>query len=136
MTVEFTEMTVDDYDDVRALWIDTDGVGLNDADTREGIEAYLRRNPGSSFVARDGGQLVGAVLCGHDGRRGYLHHLAVSESHRMRGIGSSLVERCLAKLGSLDIQKCNIMVYADNGDGEKFWERSGWCERTDLRIRQ
>lgn len=136
MAVEITEMTIDDYDAVRALWEQTEGVGLSDADTQESIDAYLRRNPGLSFVARDDGQLVGAVLCGHDGRRGYLHHLAVSKSYRRQRIGSSLVEHCLAMPGSLGILKCNIMVFADNGDGATFWERGGWCERVDLRIRQ
>lgn len=136
MAVELTNMTVDDYDDVRALWEQAKGVGVNDADTRAGLQAYLRRNPGLSFVARDGSQLVGAVLCGHEGRRGYLHHLAVAATHRRRGIGSSLVERCLERLSSLGFQKCNILVYADNDEGAKFWDRGGWVEQPDWTIRQ
>ena len=136
MSVEIAEMTVDDYGAVRALWERTEGVGLNDADTQEGLQAYLRRNPGLSFVARDGDQLVGAVLCGHDGRRGYLHHLAVSESHRRRGIGGSLVDRCLGTLHRLGILKCNIIVYGDHDDRARFWNRRGWIEQSSWRIRQ
>lgn len=136
MAVEITEMTIGDYDTVRALWEKTEGVGLNDADTSQSLDVYLRRNSGLSFMARHGEQIVGAVLCGHDGRRGYLHHLAVSESHRKQGLGSSLVEHCLAKLGSLGILKCNIIVFADNNDGAEFWERRGWTEQHSWRIRQ
>ena len=82
MTVSIREMTIDDYDEVFALWQVSEGVGLSTADERDEIAIYLHRNPGTSFVALDGGQLVAAVLCGHDGRRGYIHHLAVKKSHR------------------------------------------------------
>ena len=136
MSIEITEMSIDAFDEVRTLWAATDGVGLNDADTREGLDSYLLRNPGLSFVARDGKQLVGAVLCGHDGRRGYLHHLAVTKSHRRQNIGGRLVDHCLARLNSLGIQKCNIIVYADNDDAAGFWERRGWIEQPTWRIRQ
>jgi ribosomal protein S18 acetylase RimI-like enzyme len=107
---EIQEMTAQDYDEVAGLWRNTEGIGLDDdTDTREGIAAYLARNPGFSYVARQQSRIVGAVLCGHDGRRGYLHHLAVDQAHRHEGVGRALVEACLAKLGSIGIQKCNIL---------------------------
>lgn len=135
--VDIRSMTVDDFDEVMALWQASKGVGLDcHTDTREGITAYLARNPGLSFVARQEERVVGAVLCGHDGRRGYLHHLAVAPSHRRRGIGRVLVERCLGQLGLLGIQKCNIFLYADNDEGEAFWRRNGWLERSDLKVLQ
>ena len=81
-------------------------------------------------------RIIGAVLCGHDGRRGYLHHLAVATEHRRKGLGKSLVDRCLDKLRSLGIQKCNIFVYADNDDGKVFWQSSGWLDRHDLTVMQ
>ena len=136
MRITIRPMAIDDYDQVVALWRCTDGVGLNESDTREGVDAYLQRYPGLSLLACDGREIIGAVLCGHDGRRGYLHHLAVAPSHRRKGIGKQLVDRCLLALADCGIAKCNIMVYADNDHATAFWERGGWLARTDLAVRQ
>jgi putative acetyltransferase len=127
---------VEDYDAVIALWRRTEGVGLNESDTRDAISAFLRRNPRLSFVAEKDGRIIGAVLCGHDGRRGYLHHLAVARRYRHRGIGRQLAGACLAKLRKAGIQKCNIFIFADNAAGMKFWTHTGWSLRTELRLMQ
>jgi ribosomal protein S18 acetylase RimI-like enzyme len=129
-------MTLADYDEVLCLWQNAEGVGLGESDTRPAIASYLKRNRGMSFVAREGKKLVAAVLCGHDGRRGYLHHLAVASSHRRKGIGTKLVDRCLAELKRLDIPRCNIFLYAHNTSGERFWKMSGWKKRVDLCVMQ
>jgi putative acetyltransferase len=100
------------------------------------LQAYLLRNPHLGLVVRDGNLLVGAVLCGHDGRRGYLNHLAVRPEYRNRGLGRRMVEACLTSLSSLGIQRCNVFVYADNGPAEQFWKRCGWSQRTDLQVLQ
>jgi ribosomal protein S18 acetylase RimI-like enzyme len=130
--VTVKEMTIEDYDDVDALWRASPGVGLAGADSRPGVAAYLHENPGMSSVARDGDRLVGAVLCGHDGRRGYVSHLAVAAPHRRSGIGRELVERCLTKLADAGIDKCHVFVFSDNEDALEFWRGSGWTERTEL----
>jgi N-acetylglutamate synthase len=127
---------IEDFDAVIALWRRTEGVGLNESDTRPAIAAFLRRNPNLSFVAEKNGRVIGAVLCGYDGRRGYLHHLAVSKRHRRRGIGRLLVNACLAKLRKAGISKCNIFIFANNADGMKFWAHTGWSLRTELRLMQ
>ena len=127
---------IEDFNAVIALWRRTEGVGLNESDTRRAIAAYLRRNPNLSFVAEKDGRIIGAVLCGHDGRRGYLHHLAVSKRHRFRGTGRQLVNACLAKLRKAGIQKCNIFIFANNAEGMKFWTHTGWSLRTELRLMQ
>ena len=132
MSIAIREMTIQDYGQVLALWRTSEGVGLSDADSEESIARYLGRNPGLSFVARDGEHLVGAVLCGHDGRRGYIHHLAVSESHRRRGLGRALVERCLFALRRAGIDKCHLFVFADNQDTIAFWKSIGWTQRVEL----
>src|SRR5512140_2326304 len=103
-------MTIEDYDQVIALWQASEGVGLDDVDGRVAIEAYLGRNDGMSFVAVEAGRIVGAVLCGTDGRRGYLHHLAVAAECKGQGIGGALAERCLAGLAERGIVKCHIFV--------------------------
>jgi ribosomal protein S18 acetylase RimI-like enzyme len=127
---------IEDYDAVVMLWRRSEGVGLNESDTRDAVTAFLRRNPRLSFVAKKRGRIIGAVLCGHDGRRGYLHHLAVSKRHRQRGIGRQLVAACLAKLRTAGIHKCNIFIYANNAAGMKFWKHAGWSLRTELRLMQ
>jgi ribosomal protein S18 acetylase RimI-like enzyme len=129
-------MTAADYDAVIALWRATDGIGLSAADERAAIAAYLERNPGLSRVACRGDALVGAVMCGHDGRRGYLHHLAVVPSERGRGLGRRLAELCLDDLRALGIGRVNIYVYADNVEGQAFWRATGWAGRHDLLLMQ
>jgi ribosomal protein S18 acetylase RimI-like enzyme len=129
-------MTPVDYDAVIALWRATEGIGLSEADERGAIAAYLARNPGLSMVALRAEALVGAVLCGHDGRRGYIHHLAVVPAERGRGLGRTLAERCLLGLGALGIGKANIVVYATNAEGQAFWRATGWTGRDDLLVMQ
>ena len=120
------------------LWQSTDGIGLdNRCDSWRGLEAYLDGHRGYSRVALDsGGRLVGAALCGTDGRRGYLHHVAVSREHRGEGLGRALVESCLNRLASAGVDKCSVFVFAANATGRRFWERLGWIERPDLVIMQ
>jgi putative acetyltransferase len=136
MRCTIKSMTLADYDELQRLWQNAEGVGLNESDTRPAIASYLKRNRGMSFVARDGKELIGAVLCGHDGRRGCLYHLAVARSHRRKGIGTKLVARCLAELKRSNILKCNIFVYNHNADGEQFWRAHGWNKRLDLCMAQ
>ena len=126
-----------DYEEAAALWAAMPEIGLDDADARENMDRFLARNPGMSFVARHEGKLVGAVLCGHDGRRGYLHHLAVLPQYRNRGLGRELVERCVRALAVAGIQRCNIFIFAENEDGKRFWRKTGWWtyERLELMFK-
>ena len=130
--MDIRTMTIEDYDSVIALLTATSGVRLRDADSREGIARYLERNPGFSFVALCGGSIVGCVMCGHDGRRGYLQHLAVSPDYRLQGVGSALVEACLTKLEGLAICKTHIDVLIENRPAIEFWQRRGWRVRDDI----
>ena len=134
MSVILRVFTIQDYDAACELWRDTEGIGLSEADKRENIGYFLARNPGLSMVAEEDGRLVGALLCGSDGRRGFLHHLAVARTHRRTGIGRALVKRCLAGLAGIGMRKCHIFVLHDNAEGRLFWERTGWEERTTLLV--
>jgi putative acetyltransferase len=129
-------MTLADHDEVIALWRVTEGIGLTVSDERAAIGAYLARNPGMSFAAVAGGRIVGAVLGGHDGRRGYLHHLAVTPAWRHRGIGRALVEAVLAELKQCGMLKCNLFLYAHNEAGRAFWLKHDWAAREDLVLVQ
>ena len=106
-------------------------MSLDEDDSRDGIALYLRRNPGSCFVALDGTAIVGAVLCGHEGRRGILRHLAVKPEYRKKGIATSLIRACLEALSAEGIKKCNIFVMDDNGAGLQFWEHIGFYRLDD-----
>jgi predicted N-acetyltransferase YhbS len=130
--VEIREMRPSDYDAAYALWQATENVGLSDADSREMIQRCLRHSPGLSFVACDGGDLVGTVLGCDYGRRGMLLHLAVARDRRGRGIASSLVKRCLSAMKAAGLSRCNSMVFAGNTDGRAFWKHMGWQERPDV----
>jgi ribosomal protein S18 acetylase RimI-like enzyme len=134
MGVTFRQMTIEDYESVTELWKGMRGIGLSQADSRENIEAFLSKNPGLSFVAVEDGALVGAVLCGQDGRRGFLYHLAVAPKKRRAGVGAILVNRCLERLAGLGLRKCHIFVMADNEEGKRFWRKTGWQERFDLVV--
>jgi len=130
--ITITPMTMADYDEAMALWLVTEGMGLRPADERQHIARYLARNPGLSFVARDGDRLVGTVLCGHDGRRGYLQHLAVAKAYRRQGIGRALVTQVVEALRAIDINKCHLFVIKTNVQAVDFWKNIGWFVREDL----
>ena len=134
MNITIHEMDITDYDQIYQLWESSENIGLSKADSRYGITRFLERNPGMSYVAWKGDVLVGTVLCGHDGRRGYIHHLMVHPDHRRQGIGQSLVSRCMFALTRIGIQKCHLFVFEDNIGGIKFWENLGWTKRVELTM--
>jgi ribosomal protein S18 acetylase RimI-like enzyme len=126
-------MVEEDIPAALAIWQGLPGIGLRDADNPASLARYLRRNPGLSFVAvGDRNELIGVSLAGHDGRRGYLHHVAVNLDHRREGIGRRLVDACLAALKAEGIEKVNLWVKADNSVGRGFWQRVGGRERDDI----
>ena len=134
VNAEIATFRIDSYDEVIALWRQCEGIGLSEADSRASIQAYLERNPGMSFLARTNGQVVGAILAGHDGRRGFIHHLAVHPSCRRQGVGRGLVDRALAALRSAGIQKAHIFVFNSNASGMAFWKSAGWAWRDDIGV--
>jgi ribosomal protein S18 acetylase RimI-like enzyme len=119
-------MTIADHGAVHRLWRTSDGIVLVADDSRRGIGLYLARNRGLCFVATVDDEIVGTVLCGHDGRRGILRHLAVKPAFRNLGIGRDLAKRCLSALASSGIRKCNLYVMKDNSQGMRFWKRLGY----------
>ena len=135
MNLLISPFTLDVYEDVMTLWEESEGIGLSGADSKESIQFYLERNPNLSLVAGDeSGILVGAVLCGHDGRRGYIHHLVVRSDCRRQGIGRKLVEEVLNRLRAEGIQKCHLFIINDNVSGIEFWKSLGWTPRTDIGV--
>jgi ribosomal protein S18 acetylase RimI-like enzyme len=129
---QLESMSVSDYEEVLALWNSCEGVRASE--TRAELARILKRNPGCSAVIRKGTQLAAAVLCCHDGRRGYLYHLGVAAEFRRHGLGRILVEHSLKRLKVAGIGRCSIFLIVGNETGEAFWKRIGWRERTDLSV--
>lgn len=134
--MDIRNMLLDDYEEVYALWMSCAGMGLNDLDdSRDGIDKFLRRNPDTCFVAEGDGGIVGAIIAGNDGRRGYIYHTAVDPRYRGQGIGGRLVDAALQALEQNGINKAALVVFARNESGNRFWEGRGFTVREDLVYR-
>lgn len=134
MAIAIRTMRINDYSGALKLWQSLPGIGLSGADKKEQIQVFLEKNPGNCFVAVEKNEIIGTILGGSDGRRGYLYHLAVNQQQQKQGLGKKLVEECLASLKVLGIQKCHIFVISDNLEGMDFWEKVGWVKRDDILI--
>ena len=120
------EFCVDDYDPALELWRSVEGLEVAEGDDRDGVAQFIARNPGLSRVAVDGTRVVGVVMCGHDGRRGHIYHLAVDPEYRRYGVGKRLVQECLDGLRQVGVVRAIILVADDNPGGAEFWKRAGW----------
>ena len=125
-TIRTREFHIDDYDAAVELWQRVEGVEVAEGDSKEEVARFLLRNPDLSRVAEKGTTIVGAVLCGHDGRRGVIYHLAVEPAYRRQTLGKRLVEECLNALRKAGIKRALILVAKDNASGRSFWHRCGW----------
>lgn len=126
-------MTIEDYDAVHSLWMTIKGFAIRSIDdSREGVERFLRRNPSTSVVAVEDGKIVGAILCGHDGRRGCLYHVCVNPEYRLRGFGKEMVTYAMQKLHEEKISKVSLIAFTANDIGNAFWKSVGWTKREDL----
>lgn len=126
-------MTIEDYDQVKELWNSIKGFGIRSMDdSREGVARFLKRNPTTSVVAEEDGKVVGAILCGHDGRRGCLYHVCVHKDYRMGGIGKSMVAFAMEALKKEEINKVSLIAFTKNDIGNAFWKEIAWTKREDL----
>ncbi len=126
-------MTIADYEEIFEIWKNTDGMGLRSLDdSKEGISAFLRRNPTTNFVAYDKDEMIGTILCGHDGRRGYIYHTVVKEGYRKQGIATKLIEAAVSALQQEGITRVCLNVVETNGSGRAFWEKRGWERKAFL----
>ena len=129
--MEIRSMTITDYPDVYELWISSAGMGLNDLDdSKEGVDKFLKRNPTTCFVVTEGNKVVGVIIAGHDGRRGYIYHTAVAKQYKRQGIGRRLVESSLKALSEEGINKVGLFVFNRNEGAKRFWKKMGFETRT------
>jgi N-acetylglutamate synthase len=126
MEIQTREFRIEDYDAAVELWSRVEGLDVAEGDDRETIRRFLKQNRGLSRVATEGSTIFGAVLCGHDGRRGYIYHLAVDPARQGLGLGKRLIDECIAGLKRAGLERANILVAKDNPRGREFWRRCGW----------
>ncbi|MCL2254192.1 MAG: GNAT family N-acetyltransferase [Lachnospiraceae bacterium] len=128
-------MTIRHYPALQALWQSIKAFSINSIDdSREGIAAFLTRNPKTSVVCEQNGEIIGSILCGHDGRRGYFYHVCVSEDSRMQGIGKAMVDYCIEALKKENITKVSLLTFTHNRLGNTFWEKLGFTKRNDINL--
>ena len=127
-------MHLSDFEQALELWRSLPGMGLSSADEKDNIRDFLQKNPSTCFVALKDGILIGTILGGSDGRRGYIYHLAVQQSEQNKGLGKKLLDLCLNEFKKSGIQKCHIFVISDNEEGIAFWEKVGWQLRDDILV--
>jgi ribosomal protein S18 acetylase RimI-like enzyme len=132
--LEIREMTIEDYEQAFELWNQTEGMVLSNADSEEAITHYLNRNPRMSFVCVVEKNVIGTILCGHDGRRGFIYHVAVDPQFRGQSIGQKLIKSSLDELSSQGITKCHLMVLENNEIGNRFWAKTGWQRRSGILL--
>ena len=126
-------MTIEDFEQVHALWMTIKGFGIRSIDdSKEGVERFLKRNPTTSVVAEIDNKIVGSILCGHDGRRGCLYHVCVDEKYRRHGIGKAMVVYAIRPLNRKKINKVSLIAFTVNDIGNAFWNTIEWTERKDL----
>lgn len=134
--MKISQMEITDYSEAYELWTNTEGMGLRTLDDSEaGIGKFLKRNPTTNFICRINNELIGAILCGHDGRRAYIYHAVVHTDFRKKGIGKKLVDKVLQSLDREGIKKVALVVYGDNQVGNQFWKTLGFTLREDLNYR-
>lgn len=133
MKILVREMTLDDYDGVYKLWMSIQGFGIRSIDdSREGVARFLKRNPTTSVVAEQNGRIVGAILCGHDGRTGCFYHVCVSKDYRQHGVGHRMAHFAMRALQEEGVNKVSLIAFKNNDLGNAFWRNVGWTERSDI----
>lgn len=129
-------MTIADYEGIYDMWIHTPGMGLNNLDdSKEGIDKFLKRNPTTCFVAEENGRIIGVIMSGHDGRRGFIYHTTVRPDCRKQGLGRALVNHAMEALEKEGIHKVALVVFGRNEIGNAFWEKLGFTTREDIVYR-
>ena len=126
MEFVYTSMRIEDYDEIYTLWQSTSGIHLNKADKRDNLNMYLLRNKGQSYICKYENKIIGTIMCGNDGRRAFIYHLAVSSEYRRRGIATKLVHLAIEKQRALGIDKCALFILDNNGSGKEFWIHMGF----------
>ena len=127
------EMKTEDYPAVYALWKGVSGFGMRTVDdSEENITRFLARNAGLSVVAVEDDEIVGSILCGHDGRTGAFYHVCVRKDYRGRGICGQMTDACVAALKREHVNRVSLIAFVTNRVGNAYWKKRGWTLREDF----
>ena len=131
------KMVINDYNELITLWKNTDGIGINGYDdSKKAIKKFLERNPNTCFVMEyNKTEIIGTIMGGNDGRRGFIYHLMVKPEHRKNGIGKKLLEKTETSFGKAGLRRINLVVLKKNITGNKFWDENGYEIRDFICIR-
>lgn len=132
--VEISIFQMKHYEDAYKLWLDVFPISTDASYNRINIEYFLTRNPKTSFVAALNGKVIGTVLAGNDGRRGYIHHLGLLPGYRGRGWGKKLLHAAEAALRKCGMTKVHLFVYKEDVAAKRFYDKAGYQERQDIDI--
>lgn len=132
--MKYFEMRKNHFSLVRKFWECTDGIKLTIGDSENEFESFLKRNKGMSFICKDKSILIGTILCGHDGRRGFIYHLAVDKNYRNMSIAKTLINKSITQLKSQGIKRCMLMADSINENAKSFWIKMQWRKRDDLQM--
>lgn len=133
-SINLVKFKINDYEEVHTLWRSDPNIGLSSSDSKENIGFFLSKNENTCFLLKDGNKAIGSILCGNDGRRGYIHHLFVDKKYRKNGCGRLLLDTGLDSLKKEGICKCHILIFCNNKIGQSFWKRNGFVKRDDLFV--
>ena len=129
MSYKIIEMQLDRYSELIDFWKSCEGIYLSDDDEYDNLEIYLKRNRKSNFIVVYENEIIGTIKSSHDGRRGYIHHLAVKKEFRKQGIARELVNKCIEIIRAGGVHKYRIFVLDSNEGALKFWKQLGFKEQ-------
>lgn len=130
---EIRTARISDYDGLMRLWL-ANGISIRAGDDRRGIRTVLDRNPGLSLVAVRHGSIVGAAMGTWDGRRGWIHHLAVDASCRRTGIASRILSELEIRMKRKGVQIVKAEIYGTNSASLALFRKRGYADYTNLRT--
>ncbi|MFO7626828.1 MAG: GNAT family N-acetyltransferase [Candidatus Fermentibacteraceae bacterium] len=126
-------MSSRDHGELIRLWSSFPGNAITGADSRDEFDAFLTKNGSFCFTACEQDAVVGSVMAGSDGRRGYVYHLAVKTDHQRKGLGGALMRRVEDALSKAGLEKIHLFIFSDN-PAVAFYEKSGWHVRNDITV--
>ncbi|MFX1456550.1 MAG: GNAT family N-acetyltransferase [Promethearchaeota archaeon] len=121
------------YDDIIQLW-EKAGISVSSSDSKEEINRMLIKNPDLFLIGRIQGKIIAVVMGGFDGRRGYVHHLAVHPEYQKEGNGRKIMNKLIEIFRQKEIHKVHLFIEKTNKEVINFYKNLGWELRKDLTM--
>ncbi|MFW9852150.1 MAG: GNAT family N-acetyltransferase [Candidatus Thorarchaeota archaeon] len=131
--MKFVNFNIDMYERVNELW-EICGITLGSSDTRDQVQRVLNYSADLFFVGIKDNKIIAVVIGAFDGRRGYVHHLAVDPKLQKEGYGRLMMEELHKRFKEKKIHKVHLFVEVDNEGVIEFYKKVGWHTRDDLKM--